>query len=527
LLVSVPIGFLRTGDQRIEKDPDRRVQEAIRLVFRKFEELGTVRATLLWFLEEDLRLPARGSDAETVWKRPTYATVYRILTHPAYGGAYAYGKTEPATRYDRGAPRKAVRRKPREEWLALIPHAHEGYIDWERSERIRRAIAENAAGSRTAGAAKRGAGLLAGLLRCRRCGRKMTVRYTGPGHDVPRYCCNRGWVDLGETKCIAFGGLPVDEEIGRQLLRVVQPAAVEAAMTAHEEDRRQGDEVLEALHRDLEAARYAAHRSWKQFDAVDPENRLVADELERRWNAALARVQALEGRVDQHGHADDPAGVGPPEDYTELARDLDIVWRSSQSDARLKKRIVRALIEEVIADVDTAAAEIVLHIHWRGGLHTELRLPRRRRGQMNHTSKDVVAAVRSLARLCTDDVIAGILNRNGLRTGRGNRWTRERVVTLRRWDEIPCHSAERREEEGWLKLREAAALLGISPQTLRLAIERGEIPGEHPLPAGPWVINRRDLQLPAAEALSRRARNRSRPPAKPAPDQQSLDFSST
>ncbi len=527
LVVSVPVGFVRTPDQRIEKDPDRRVQEAIRLVFRKFEELGTVRATLLWFLGEDLELPARGADAETAWKRPSYATVYRILTHPAYGGAYAYGKTEPATRYDRGTPRKAVRRKPRGDWLALIPHAHEGYIDWERSERIRGAIAENAAGSRTAGAAKRGAALLTGLLRCRRCGRKMTVRYTGPGHDVPRYCCIRGWVDLGETKCMAFGGLPADGEIGRQLLRVVQPAAVEAAMTAHEEDRREGDEVVEALRRDLEAARYAAHRAWKQYDAVDPENRMVADELERRWDAALARVHALEGRIEQHGQAGDPAGAGSLEDYAGLAGELDAVWGSPASDARLKKRIVRALIEEVIADVDTSASEVVLHIHWKGDLHTEVRLPRRRRGQMNHTSKDVVAAVRSLARLCTDDVLAGLLNRNGLRTGRGNRWTRERVVALRRWNEIPCHSSERCEGEGWLKLREAAALLGVSPQTLRLAIERGEIPGEHPLPDGPWVINRRDLQTTAAQSLLRRARSRSRPPAKPAPDQQSLDFSGT
>jgi DNA invertase Pin-like site-specific DNA recombinase len=527
LVVSVPIGFHRTADQRVEKDPDRRVQEAIRLVFRKFEELGTVRATLLWFLEEGLKLPARGREAETDWKRPTYATVYRMLTHPAYGGAYAYGKSEPATRYDQGSPRKAIRRKPREEWLALIPQAHEGYIDWERFEQIRTAIAENGAGSRTAGAAKRGASLLTGLLRCRRCGRKLTVRYTGPGHDVPRYCCIRGWVDQGQTRCLAFGGMSVDEEIGRQVLRVVQPAVVEAAMTAHEEDRRQGAEVLGALRRDLEAARYAAHRAWKQFDAVDPENRLVADELERRLDAALDRARALEERISQYESSHQPMEIGSWEDYADLARDLEVVWRSPTCDARLKKRIVRALIEEVIADVDTTAAEIVLHVHWRGGLHTELRLPRRRRGQVNHTSKDVVAAVRSVARLCSDDVIAGILNRNGLRTGRGNRWTRERVVSLRKWNEIPCYARACCVEEGWLKLSEAAALLGVSPQTLRLAIERGEITGEHPLSDGPWVINRRDLQTPAAQELVRRARNRSRTPAKPAPNQQSLGFSST
>lgn len=526
LVVSVPVGFKRTDDQRIEVDPDRRVREAILLVFRKFQELGAVRPTLLWFLEEGLQLPARRSDDETAWKRPTYATVHRILTHPAYGGAYAYGKTESATRYDGGTPRRGTLRRPRERWIALIPHAHEGYIDWEPFQQVQRTIAENVQGSRTSGAAGRGTALLAGLLRCRRCGRKLTVHYTGSRHDVPRYSCNRGWIDNAEPRCIAFGGIPVDDAIGRQVLRVVRPAALEAALAAHEDDRRQHDDALAALRRDLEAARYAADRARRRFDAVDPANRLVADELERRWNAALEQVRSLEGRIDGHARRDPPEAT-TPDDFSELAADLEVVWGSPEGDARLKKRIVRTLIEEVIADVDASSAEVVLHIHWKGGVHTELRVPRRRRGQMTHTSKDVVAAVRSLARLCTDDVIAGLLNRNGLRTGRGNRWTRERVVSLRSWQEIPCHSGERCREEGWLKLNEAAAVLGVSPRTLRLAVERGEIAGEHPLADGPWVINRQALRTAAAEGLVRRARGRARNPAKPSPGQQSPGFSGT
>src|SRR4051795_2592696 len=187
LVVSVPVGSKKTDDQRIEVDPDRRVREAILLVFRKFQELGAVRSTLLWFLEEGLQLPVRRNDGETAWKRPTYATVYRMLTHPAYGGAYAYGKTESATRYDGGTPRRGTRRRPRDRWIALIPHAHDGYIDWERFQQVQRTIAENVPGSRTSGAARRGTALLAGLLRCRRCGRKLTVHYTGSRHDVPRY----------------------------------------------------------------------------------------------------------------------------------------------------------------------------------------------------------------------------------------------------------------------------------------------------------------------------------------------------
>jgi hypothetical protein len=276
----------------------------------------------------------------------------------------------------------------------------------------------------------------------------------------------------------------------------------------------------------LEAARYAAQRAGKQFDAVDPENRLVADELERRWDVALARVRELERRLTADEDAHD--AVAPTDDvFADLARELEGVWGSPSGDARLKKRIVRTLIEEVIADVDATAGEIILHIHWKGGGHTQLRLPRRRRGQMNHTPKDVVAAVRSLARICSDDVIAGVLNRNELRTGRGNRWTRERVVSLRAWNEIPCFSRERCGQEGWLKLNEAAAALGVSPRTVRLAVERGEIAGEHPLPDGPWIINRQALESQAARDLVERARRGTRTPAKPAPDQRTLGFSET
>jgi DNA invertase Pin-like site-specific DNA recombinase len=523
LVVAAPVGFQKSEGGRLEKDPDQRVQEAIRLVFRKFQELGTARQTLLWFLEENLQLPVRRSDGATAWKRPVYASVYRILTHPAYGGAYAYGMTECVAQFDQGAPTKRARRKPRDLWLALIPEAHDGYIDWEQFQRIGGAIAANSTRGGV-GAAKRGGALLAGLLRCRRCGRKLTVRYTGRDHDMLRYACVRGWMDQGEPKCIAFGGVAVDDEIGRQVQQVVGSAAVEAAVLASQQEQQQHDEVRAALERDLQAARYAAGRAGKQFDACDPDNRLVADELERRWNAALDQVRALEQRLAGPAVSHVEASV---EEFIDLASDLESVWNSPEADARLKKRIVRTLIEEVIADVDGSAAEIVLHIHWKGGVHAELRLPRRRRGQINHTSKDVVAAVRSLARLCSDDVIAGVLNRNGLKTGRGNRWTRERVVSLRTWNKIPCFSQVRCGEEGWLKLNEAADIMGVSPRTLRAAIERGDVPGEHPLPDGPWVINHRDLQSPAAAALVERARIRTGAPAKPNPRQKSLGFSST
>jgi hypothetical protein len=307
----------------------------------------------------------------------------------------------------------------------------------------------------------------------------------------------------------------------------VEPAAIEAAILAAQQAADEQDAVLQALHRDLEAARYAARRAFKQYDASDPDNRLVASELERRWNQALKRVQELELRIEQHTSQLHQLPAPTQGEFEDLAKDLQGLWNSPDTDVRLKKRIVRTLIREVVADIDAEASEVVLMIHWQGGLHTELRVPRRRRGQSNqHTSKGIIDAVRFLARICPDLVIAGVLNRNELLTGRGNRWTRERVTALRSHHKIPCHSQDTQCKEGWVNLTEAARLLGVAPRTLRLAVERGEIDAEHPLPDGPWIFNRQALDTATAIQLGERARHRSRTPAVPASKQKGLEFSS-
>jgi hypothetical protein len=231
--------------------------------------------------------------------------------------------------YDGIMARARSRRKPREEWLALKPGTHEGYLDWERAEAIRRMVSENIPTSRHHGAPKNGDALLAGLVRCRRCGRKLTVRYSGTRHNIPRYACHRGLLDNGEPRCIAFGGLRIDDAIEAALLQVVEPGAIAAAAAAEAEAASRRDEVREALLRDLEAARYAADRAFRQYDAADPANRLVAAELEARWNRALLQVAEIEAKIVQHDAAITPRRETPLPSLASLADNLSTVWSAS------------------------------------------------------------------------------------------------------------------------------------------------------------------------------------------------------
>lgn len=203
------------------------------------------------------------------------------------------------------------------------------------------------------------------------------------------------------------------------------------------------------------------------------------------------------------------------------------MWNAPHSDTRLKKRIVRTLIQEVIADIDDDACEIVLLVHWAGGIHTGLRLPRRRKGQRNSTSADIIAAVRELVLIANDDLIAGILNRNGLVTGHGNRWTRERVTALRSHHRIPVFRTVADGPAPWLNLSQAARHIGVASKTLRIAAEAGEIKGIHPLPEGPWIFCRTELDGSANHHLAKRARQNPKYPKGSHPDQQSLFTSTT
>jgi DNA invertase Pin-like site-specific DNA recombinase len=516
LLISVPVGY-RKAEGRIEKDPDRRLQHAITSIFTKFLELGSARQTLLWFVERDLELPVATQgpthdtavDAGAIWKRPSYRRVLAVLRNPTYAGAYAYGKTAVVTDAVDGHPRRRSVAKPREQWSVLIPEHHEGYITWEVYQRIQRMLSENSSrsGAPGAGAAKQGPALLAGLLRCRRCGRKLRAAYSGPNGDIPRYQCDRGLMETREPRCISFGGLPVDACVVAETLRVVQPAAIDAAILAADRCRAAHDDVRNALELDLKAARYAAERARQRYEAVDPANRLVADELESRWNTALVRVRALEQRLASEAQQAPPRSAVDRAGLLQLAEDLTRTWNDPKVDAKTKKRVLRCLIHEIVVDLDEAIHEVILIVHWMGGVHTELRVGKRRRGQNGtQTAKDLVDAVRVLALVCDDDMIAGVLNKNGLKTGRGNRWNKERVKSLRSDHDIAARGTGPERSERWMALKYAAAYTELSASALRRAAARGEIPSQHPLPAGPWIFERRALDQPDARAVLARIR---------------------
>lgn len=528
LVIQAPVGFVKTADQRLEKDPDLRVQHLIELIFAKFFELGSARQVAIWLIEHRIEVPTKRQGAtgwETRWRRPAYRNVISLLKEPTYAGAYAYGRTESRTQVKDGVLHKTRARKPLEEWTVLIPDHHDGYIAWEQFQRIQKMLEANTSDfqtSRRLGAPKRGPALLAGLLRCRRCGRKLMVAYSGKNASVPRYQCHRGRLDNMEAKCISFGGTSADDAVSEEILHVVRPQAVEAAVLAVAQESEHSDQRAEALEMALQAARYATDRARRQYDVSDPENRLVTAELERRWNTALEKVHELEVKAERE-LAREPVTKPDPVDLRSLDVDLQAAWHSPNTDVRLKKRILRSLIEEVVVEIDVERSEVELVIHWKGGQHSVRRVPRRRRGQGGpRTSTDVVEAIRQLAYLCKDKVIAGYLNRNGIQTALGNRWSRMAVTSLRTKRKIPVYSSETQRIAGWMNLTEASARLGVASRTLRRVVEQGEIQALHPLQHGPWVFNRDDLDDPAFRRRLEARLKGQLPPA--GPDHRQLDL---
>ena len=502
LVLGLPVGYVRAPGGSVEKDPDQRVQQAIALVFDRFAAMGSARQVLLWCRAEGLALPVVKPDGprgtQVQWHLPSYGTILRLLQHPIYAGAYAFGRTGTHVHVEGGrACKRRGRRQRREEWTVLLRDHHEPYIAWDRYERHQQVLADNTnmRGAMAKGAVRRGESLVAGLLRCGHCGRRLQVLSTGSARGPSaRYQCGTGRLSQGLLRgCFTTGARRVDEAIEREVLRVVAPGALEAAVDAAYQADAEREATRGALDLEVRQARYEADRAQRQYDAVEPENRLVSETLERRWNAALAHVTEVEHRLAARAPAVPPIRVDRAQ-LLALAETLPAVWRRPTTDIALKKRIVRLLIEEIVATSAVQPPEVTLVVHWTGGKHTQLVVRRNRPGGHRYsTDRAVVDVVRDLARGLSDADIARILNRLGYRTGQQNTWTAARVASLRYGHHIAA--LDRTTPPRILTMWDAAHALGVSPMTVRRLITRKMLPATQPVPYAPWAIRPEDLQL--------------------------------
>jgi len=377
LFLRVAAGYVKVGRDRIEKDPDQRVQGALQLLFAKFTEFHSARQVHIWLRDEGIEMPVKAHNPEAdgvVWRLPAYNTVHNILTNPIYAGAYAFGRTTSKVSVENG--RKRVRRgvrRPIGECDVLIKDHHDGYISWEEFERNQRVIADNAMSKGSAvvkGAVRKGEVLLAGLLRCGHCGRKLHVHYSS---NIGRYTCYGARMNHGTKRCISIGSLKIDAAVSNEVLRVAKPLGIDAAVKAIEAQSRETTVAQRQHELALQQARYEAAYARRQYDAVDPANRLVAGELERRWNVALENVQRIEREMTASAALrSPPLGEQQKLELMALGADLDRAWSHPAATAATRKRILRACLDEIVVRKDGEVLDMVLH--WHGGDHTALKL---------------------------------------------------------------------------------------------------------------------------------------------------------
>jgi DNA invertase Pin-like site-specific DNA recombinase len=498
LIYRLPVGLVKNEDGKIEKVPDLRIQKSVEQVFEKFREYGSVRQAFLWFVQEQISFPSVDYGRygmEVVWKRPVYGTIYDVLKNPFYAGAYVYGRRESRTHVEGMEIKKSKGHAlPMEEWKILIRENHPGYISWEEYEKNQEILKENNArmGGLARGAILKGSGLLAGLLRCKRCGRKLLVSYGGKRSRVPRYACSSARIHRGEDECISFGGERVDRAINKAVLEVVEPLAIVASLKAIEDFHKGIEEQGRLIELDLENAEYEAERAYRQYNKADPENRLVCRELEKKWNDGLKRVEGIKEKLMASREPIQPISEEEKREVMRLSDDLPKLWNAPSTSNEMRKRIIRTVIHEIVCDVDEDKQLVVLDVHWEGGVHTKLEVKRKKSGEhSNCTDKSVVELVRQLVRQLPDKSIAPILNRLKLKTGVGNHWTADRVKSLRSYNGIPAYSPGG--EDAFLNLAQAAERLGICAQSVKTLIDRKVIEAQQVVPYAPWTIQKQEL----------------------------------
>jgi DNA invertase Pin-like site-specific DNA recombinase/uncharacterized protein YndB with AHSA1/START domain len=493
---ALPVGFVwGEADGEVRFHPDEAVCGAIRTVFERFAQLGSARRVWLWFRSEELSFPLHSvTPSEIRWVAPTYTAIHNVLNDPVYAGAYAYGKTRHERYVDAsGAIRKRVRHLSQDEWAVLIRDHHPGFIDWETYEANQRRLAQNTRPRphQAGGAVREGAALLQGLATCGHCGRRLRTHYRGRNSTPGYHCAGKHVVNGRGLCCLNIGGVQIDTSVADASLAALNPAGLQAVMRAAEQLEADHDAALAQWRLAVERARYEAERAERRYRTVEPEHRLVARGLESEWEKRLRELAIAETelarREQQRSRTLSPQET---ERLENVGADLGRVWSAPTTTDRDRKELLRTLLEEVMIAVKRHDARAHLTLRWRGGLITELdvSLPHSHPPPIR-TDEDTVDLVHRLAVPYPDAVIAGILNRQGRKTARGERFTAAQVGNLRRYRKIPCFKPPAEPPQGEpVTIREAAQIHDLAPSTLPRWLNDGFIAGEQLTPGAPWRI---------------------------------------
>jgi hypothetical protein len=466
-----------------------------------------VRQTFQWFRDHDIELPANPiQGTRLVWKVPSQSLIRDILCNPFYAGAYVWGRRPVTTLLVEGRLEKRQGATCRaEECRVFIRDHHVGYIDWATYEENRRMIRRNSVnweGDESMAAIREGQGLLVGLLRCGHCGRKLHVRYWGGRGTNARYLC-KGDYDDGGQYCIGFGGASVDRRLGQELLKVISPLGIEASLKALEELSAGDVAQRVTLGSKLEQLTYEARKAFEQYDAVDARNRLVADELERRWNQKLEEIETVKQQLSSLNASRYSLSSEEEARIRFMGENFAELWQSDCCPPTLMKMIFRTVIEEIIVRTDTQKKTLQFTIHWKGGAHTQLEMDRPRSATETRTSIEALDIIRRMAVRSGDDQIASVLNRLGYSTGKAKRWNQIRVATARRNHSIPGQKRAVPNPER-ISLSEAARLCGVSHHTIARLVEAGLLKREQAAPRAPWDIRRADLDTDPVRSIIER-----------------------
>jgi DNA invertase Pin-like site-specific DNA recombinase len=500
LPLELPVGYVRTRDGQVELDPDQEVQAAIRTVLEQFERLGTAKAVLQFCREHGLQLPRRlhagPNQGQLAWVKPTYQAIHLLLTNPTYAGAYAYGRRQRDGGTAGLGTRGPRRRFALDELEVLLREHHPGYLSWDQYLANRARLRDNTRQFHSSrGAPRPGQALLQGIVVCGRCGCRMEPHYSPVS---PAYVCRSRTKRYGEPVCQSLTIAHVDAAVCDAFLAVIQPAAVEAVLILGEQLAREQAQVARQWQLRLERARYEAERARRQYDQCEPDNRLVARELETRWNDRLRTVAELEEdyrREQRQGLA--PLTQAEYALLRALVSDVPTLWQAVETTMEDRKRLLRCLVQQIVlcrdAGAKGAGGRTLIRIGWRGGAWTDLDVRRPSAGQNARTAATTLERIQTLAQHLPDAQIAEQLTREGRSTRQGLPWTALRVQRLRIRYGIAttCPRMPRQGQtrgDGLVPLVTAAARLGVVPGALVHWGRRGLLHLEQSRPGSPlWV----------------------------------------